>query len=85
MSVSSVLRTKWRTKSRLARIASRPRHSCPDNDNDGHGELDARGHAMACFRGTRDFARSRRPASVARCTGSSGGFASYRRDPLLGT
>ena len=32
-----------------------------------------------------DFARSLRPASMARCTGSSGGFASYRRDPLLGT
>ena len=32
-----------------------------------------------------DFARSLRPASLARCTGSSGGFASYRRDPLLGT
>jgi hypothetical protein len=32
-----------------------------------------------------DFARSLRPASMARCTGSSGGFASYLRDPLLGT
>jgi hypothetical protein len=32
-----------------------------------------------------DFAGSLRPASMARCTGSSGGFASYRRDPLLGT
>lgn len=32
-----------------------------------------------------DVARSLRPASMARCTGSSGGFASYRRDPLLGT
>ena len=32
-----------------------------------------------------DFARSLRPASMARCTGSSGGFASYRRDPLAGT
>jgi hypothetical protein len=29
------------------------------------------------------FAGSLRPASVARCTGSSGGFASYRRDPLV--
>jgi hypothetical protein len=34
---------------------------------------------------SRDIARSLRPASMARCTGSSGGFASYRRDPLLGT
>ena len=34
---------------------------------------------------SKDFARSLRPASMARCTGSSGGFASYRRDPLLGT
>ena len=33
---------------------------------------------------SRDFARSVRPASMARCTGPSGGFASYRRDPLLG-
>jgi len=32
-----------------------------------------------------DVARSLRPASMARCTGPSGGFASYRRDPLLGT
>jgi hypothetical protein len=30
-----------------------------------------------------DFARSLRPASMARCAGSSGGFASYRRDPLV--
>ncbi len=34
---------------------------------------------------TTDFAGSLRPASMARCTGSSGGFASHRRDPLLGT
>jgi hypothetical protein len=32
-----------------------------------------------------DFTRSLRPASMARCTGSSGGFASYRREPLVGT
>ena len=31
---------------------------------------------------TTAFARSRRPASMARCTGSSGGFAPHRRDPL---
>jgi hypothetical protein len=36
-------------------------------------------------RSRRTFARSLRPASMARCTASSGGFASYRRDPLLGT
>ena len=32
---------------------------------------------------TTAFARSLRPASMARCAGSSGGFASYRRDPLV--
>ena len=31
---------------------------------------------------TTDVARSLRAASIARCAGSSGGFASYRRDPL---
>jgi hypothetical protein len=31
---------------------------------------------------TTDVARSLRAASIARCAVSSGGFASYRRDPL---
>ena len=57
------------------------------NSDDGgdrgpnHGQL--HGGRTEAF--STDFARSLRPASMARCTGSSDGFASYRRDPLVGT
>jgi hypothetical protein len=63
---------------------------CVEDTPDLEGRARSRGPRLVTWsagrkgsRGT--LARSLRPASMARCTGSSGGFASYRRDPLLGS
>lgn len=67
-----------------------PRSECPPAEtaspSSDEGEAaGGRPRMLSAGPFSNDFASSLRPASMARCTGSSGGFASYRRDPLVDT